>query len=124
MGSCKDSSEKVMLPVLHPKSSCVLPEVTAPAASLNCPYTNVCSMGNKQEELKICLQLQGCGLVAITGMWWDISHDWNAVMEGSIFFWIDRFGKQGGGVSHYVRDELERNELHLGGGKKVWRACG
>lgn len=27
--------------------------------SLKCPYANMCSMGNKQEKLDICVELQG-----------------------------------------------------------------
>ncbi|PKU42357.1 rna-directed dna polymerase from mobile element jockey- hypothetical protein [Limosa lapponica baueri] len=41
-------------------------------------------MGNKQEELEICVQSQGHNLIAET--WWDSSHDWNAVMDGYILF--------------------------------------
>ena len=29
------------------------------AASLKCLYTNACSMGNKQEELEICVRSHG-----------------------------------------------------------------
>jgi len=43
IGLCDDSSEKVTLLILHPKS-CVPLGVTAPAASLMCQYTNVCSI--------------------------------------------------------------------------------
>lgn len=38
-------------------------------------------MGNEQEELEICVRSRGYDLIAITETWWDISYDWNAVME-------------------------------------------
>lgn len=47
---------------------------------------------------------------------WDSSHDWNAVMEGYVFFREDGLKKQGGGVSLYVREQLECIELYLGEG--------
>ena len=43
-------------------------------------------MGNEQEDLGICMQLQGCDLIGITEMWCDSSHDWNAVMDGYRLF--------------------------------------
>lgn len=36
IGACEDSSEKILLPVPHPKSSCVPLGVTAPVAVLKC----------------------------------------------------------------------------------------
>lgn len=39
-------------------------------------------MGNKQEELEACIQLQGTDLIGITGIWWDSSQDWSAVLDG------------------------------------------
>lgn len=36
--------------------------------SLKCLYTNACSMGSKQEELEICVQLQGYDLIGIMGI--------------------------------------------------------
>jgi len=38
-------------------------------------------MGNKQEELDICVQSQGHDLIAITEIWWDSLHDWNFVID-------------------------------------------
>ncbi|GAB0204056.1 hypothetical protein GRJ2_002871200 [Grus japonensis] len=58
--------------------------------SWKCLYTNAHSMGNKQEELEVCVQSQGHDLIAITETWWDSSHDWNAVMDGYILFRKDR----------------------------------
>jgi len=51
---------------------------------------NACSMGNKQEELEICVRSQGHDLMAITETWWDSSHDWNAVMDSYTLFRKDR----------------------------------
>ncbi|GAB0190477.1 hypothetical protein GRJ2_001513000 [Grus japonensis] len=43
-------------------------------------------MGNKQEELEVCVHLQGHDLVVITETWWDRSRDWNVIMDGYILF--------------------------------------
>ena len=94
IGSSKDSSEKVMISIPCPEfSSCIPPGVTMPAASLKCLYTNARSMGNKQDELEICVRSQGHDLIVITEMWWDSSHDWNIVMEAYVLFRKDRLGK-------------------------------
>ncbi|GAB0207210.1 hypothetical protein GRJ2_003186600 [Grus japonensis] len=82
--------------------------------SLKCLYTNTCSMGNKQEELEVCVQLQGHDLIAITETWWDSSHDWNAVMDGYILFRKDRPARRGGGVALYVREQLKCIKFCLG----------
>jgi len=71
-------------------------------------------MGNKQEELEICVQLQGHDLIAMTETWWDSSHDWNAVIDGYRVFRKDRTTRRDGGVGLYVREKLERIELCLG----------
>ncbi|PKU37911.1 zinc finger swim domain-containing protein 6- hypothetical protein [Limosa lapponica baueri] len=55
-------------------------------ASLKFLYTNAPSMGNKQEEVEICVWPQGHDLMAITETWWDSSHDWNAVMDGYVLY--------------------------------------
>ena len=65
VGSCEDSLEEVPLQIPHLKSSCVPLGVTAPAASLKCLYTNASSVGNKQEDLEICMQSQGHDLIVI-----------------------------------------------------------
>ncbi|PKU29906.1 rna-directed dna polymerase from mobile element jockey- hypothetical protein [Limosa lapponica baueri] len=70
-------------------------------------------MGNKQEELEICVWSQGHDVIAITETWWDNSHDWNTVMDGYILFRKDRPAGQGGGVVLYVREQLECIELCL-----------
>ncbi|GAB0207732.1 hypothetical protein GRJ2_003238900 [Grus japonensis] len=71
-------------------------------------------MGNKQEELEVCVRSQGHDLIAITETWWDSSHDWNAVMDGCVLFGRDRPARRGGGVALYVREQLECIELRLG----------
>ncbi|GAB0187639.1 mitochondrial enolase superfamily member 1 [Grus japonensis] len=71
-------------------------------------------MGNKQEELEVCVRSQGHDLIAITETWWDSSHDWNAVMDGYVLFRKDRPARQGGGVALYVREQLESIDLCLG----------
>jgi len=47
-------------------------------------------MGNKQEELETIIQQESYDLVAITEMWWDDFHDWNAAMDGYKLFSRDR----------------------------------
>jgi len=88
------------------------------SSSLKCLYTNAHSMGNKQEELEICVWSQGHNLIAITETWWDSSHDWNAVIDGYRLFRKDRTTRQGGGVALYVREQLEGIELCLGADEK------
>jgi len=65
--------------------------------SLKCLCTNAHSIGNKQEELEICVWLQGFDLIAITEICWDSSHDWNIVMDGYTFFKKDSPGRLSGG---------------------------
>ena len=69
---------------------------------------------NKQEELEAIIQQDGYDLVAITEMWWDNSHDWHAVIDGYRLFRKDRPTRRGGGVTLYVREQLECTELGLG----------
>lgn len=45
-------------------------------------YASACSMWNKQDELKICVQLQGCNLLGIVETQWDGSYKWGAAVEG------------------------------------------
>ncbi|GAB0205782.1 hypothetical protein GRJ2_003043800 [Grus japonensis] len=83
-------------------------------AQLKCLYANAQSMGNKQEELETCVFLQRYDVIGIIEMWWDSSYDWSVGMEGYRLFRKDRQGRQGGGVTLYVNDQLECMELHLG----------
>ena len=76
---------------------------TRPIAKLKCLYTNVHSIGNKQEELETVVQLGKYDLIDITGTWWDESHDWNTLIEDYRLFRRDRQGRRGGGVAPYVR---------------------
>jgi len=70
-------------------------------------------MGNKQEELEICVWLQGHDLIAFTETCWDSSHDWNTVMDGYRLFRKDRPTSRGGGVALYVKEQLDCIELCL-----------
>lgn len=66
------------------------------------------SMGNKQDELKTCMQSQGFDLIAITETWWDSSCDWNVVIK-------ERQTRKAGWWSYpRVRQHLECIELCLG----------
>ena len=38
---------------------------------LRCFYTNICSMGNKQEELEAIVQSESYDIVAIMEIWWN-----------------------------------------------------
>jgi len=71
-------------------------------------------MGNKQEELEMCVPLRGYDIIGITETWWDSSYDWNIGMGGYKLFRKDRQGRQGVGVTLYVKDQLECTELCLG----------
>ncbi|PKU42645.1 mitochondrial fission process protein 1 [Limosa lapponica baueri] len=86
-------------------------EVVGPVAQLKCFYTNVCSMGNKQEELKAIVQQESYDVVAIMETWWDDLHDWSAAMDGYKLFRRDRQGRRGEGVALYVRESYECQEL-------------
>jgi len=81
--------------------------------SLKCFYTNARSIGNKQEELEICMRSQGHDLIAITETCWDSSYEWNPVIDGYAFFGKDRPAMRSGGVALYVKEQLELIELCL-----------
>ncbi|GAB0179548.1 maestro heat-like repeat-containing protein family member 7 [Grus japonensis] len=49
-------------------------KVAGSIAQLKCIYTNVHSMGNKQEELEAIVQQESYDIVAITAIWWDDLH--------------------------------------------------
>lgn len=46
-------------------------------------YTNACSLGNKQEELKLHMQMLNCDIIdaAVTEMWWDSLLNVSAAMH-------------------------------------------
>ena len=57
-------------------------KATCWAASVKCLYTNADRIGNKDEELEICVQLQAYNHVGITETAWDGSYDWHVATEG------------------------------------------
>ncbi|PKU47917.1 rna-directed dna polymerase from mobile element jockey-like [Limosa lapponica baueri] len=91
--------------------------VAGQLAQLKCIYTNVRSMGNKQEELEAIVRHESCDVVAITETWWDESNVWSAAIDGYKLFRKDRQGRRGGGVALYVRDDYECVELTEGNGR-------
>lgn len=62
-------------------------------ASLKCLYTSACSMGSKQEELEVFVQLQDYDFIGIMETWWDVSHAWSTVMDGYSLFRKNRQGR-------------------------------
>jgi len=83
-------------------------------AQLKCLEANTRSMRNKQEELEMCAHLWGSDIIGIMETWWDSSCDWSIGMGGYRLFRKDRQGRRGGGVTLYVKDQLECMELRLG----------
>ncbi|KAK4830111.1 LOW QUALITY PROTEIN: hypothetical protein QYF61_008538 [Mycteria americana] len=77
-----------------------------------CLCTNAHSVGNKHDELEICVQFQACDPTGIMEKWWDGSHDWSVAMEGYRLFKKDRLGRPA--VALYLRGQLECLELCLG----------
>lgn len=81
------------------------PGISAPPSACT---LNASGMGNKQEELEVCGQLQGYNLVWIMKTWWDSSHDWMLWMQWmDVGFGMERPGWQGRGVALYVREQQE-----------------
>ncbi|KAK4818289.1 hypothetical protein QYF61_010431 [Mycteria americana] len=72
-----------------------LKKVAGSIAQLKCIYTNVCSMGNKHEELEVSAQQEIYYIVVITETWWDDSHNWSAAMDGYKLLRRDREGRRG-----------------------------
>lgn len=68
---------------------CWSKKVTQSIAQLTCLYTNAHRMGNKQEVLKITVQLASCDLITIIEMWWNKSHDWSTTINGYKMFRMD-----------------------------------
>ena len=62
----------------------------------------------------MCTHLWGYDTIGITETWWDSSYDWSIGMGGYRLFRKDRQGRRGGGVTLYVKDQLECMELRLG----------
>lgn len=61
-----------------------------------CLHTSTGSMGNKGDELGICVQLQGCDVVGAMKTCWVGSHDWSVMVEGCWIFRKDRMGRTKG----------------------------
>lgn len=68
---------------------------------------------------KICACLQGYDLTIIMEMQWGRSYDWSVRMKEHRFFWKDKQGSQGGGVTLCVGDQLEGTVLCLGMDEEV-----
>lgn len=73
-------------------------------AQLKCIYTNVCSIGNKQEDLETIVWQANYELVAVMETWWNCSHDCSAVMNGYKLFRKDRQGRRSDGVAFYIKE--------------------
>ena len=74
---------------------------------LKCMYTNARSLGNNQEELELRAQSESDDIIGIAETRWDNSHVWGIAMEGYRLFRKDRQGRGGGGVTLYVKENLE-----------------
>ncbi|PKU42932.1 rna-directed dna polymerase from mobile element hypothetical protein [Limosa lapponica baueri] len=68
-------------------------------------------MGNKQEELEATVLLERYDIVALTETWWDESYNWSVGIEGCKLFRRDRRGRRGGGVTLYVKEWIECEEM-------------
>ncbi|KAK4810917.1 hypothetical protein QYF61_013325 [Mycteria americana] len=116
LGDTEAKGAKRETPVKRLKAhkGCSSMKETWVTVQLKCLYTNVRSMGNKQEELEAIVQQENYDMVAITETWWDDSHNWSAAMDGYKRFRRDRRGRRGGGVALYVRECLDSLELDDG----------
>jgi len=109
VGANKETSVKN----LKGNKGCSTKKVTRPIAQIKCLPTNSHSMGNKQEELEAIVLQESYDLIAFTETWWDKSHDWSMVVDGCRLFRRERWGKRGGGVSHYIKKSIQCEELSL-----------
>ena len=82
-------------------------------ASLKCIHTNAHGVGNKYEDLQVCVLLQCYDLVGIMETWCDGSHDWSIIMWGYRLTGKNRLERPGEEVALYVREQLECIELCL-----------
>lgn len=71
--------------------------------SIRCLYPNTHSMGNKLDELEICVQSQAFDFTVITERQWDSLHDWNVSTKGYIMFREDKSESHIGGISRCVK---------------------
>jgi len=88
-------------------------KVTRPTAQMKCLYTNARSMGNKQKEVEATVLPESYDPIALTGTWWDESHDWSVTINYYRLFRRDRRGKRGGGVAFYINISIQCEELSL-----------
>ena len=68
-------------------------------------------MSNKQEELEAIVRQAIYDLAVTPETWWDHSHDWSVVIDGYKLFRKDRQGGKGGGVTFYIKDCFDVEEL-------------
>lgn len=52
--------------------------------------SNAHSLGNTQEELEATMLVEKQDVVAVTGTWWDDSHNWSVAIDGYKLFSRDR----------------------------------
>jgi len=88
-------------------------KMTWQTAQMKCLYMNVCSMGNKEEELETTVLLESYDLIALTETCWDKSHDWSPAINGYRLFRRDRQVKRGGRIACYIKKSLHCEELSL-----------
>jgi len=62
----------------------------------------------------MCTRLWSYEIIGITETWWDSSYDWSIGKGGYRLFRKDRERRRGGGVSLYVKEQLECMGLLLG----------
>lgn len=75
---------------------------------LKCLHTSTCSMRNKQDELEMLVSFQTYNIIGRSQTSLNESHDWSA---GYRPFRRDRQGRQGGGVTLYVRKWFHCTDL-------------
>ncbi|KAK4828701.1 hypothetical protein QYF61_000539 [Mycteria americana] len=82
----------------------------------DCLYTSAHGMGNKHDELEICVELQGYNFVGIM----DGSHGWSVAIKGVQAFQEGQAGKmRRGELPFCVREQLKCMELCLGMDKEL-----
>lgn len=72
-------------------------------AHLKCLYTNEGSLRDQLDELETFVLLQSYDIIDISETQ-DKSHNWNAGISGYWLFRNVRQGRQGGGVTLYVKE--------------------
>ncbi|PKU31519.1 rna-directed dna polymerase from mobile element jockey- hypothetical protein [Limosa lapponica baueri] len=75
-------------------------------------YTNVHSLGKKQEELELYAQSESYDIIGITETCWDNSHNWRIMTDGYRLYRKDSQGRKGGLVVLYVKENLECIEVN------------